>query len=56
MITWNEEECAGCGICAAFCPVDALISWGTIEIDADKCTDCLACIPACPTDALEEAK
>ena len=53
MITWNEEKCVGCCICTHFCPVDALRSWGVIEIDPDKCNDCLECIGACPADALE---
>ncbi len=56
MIVWDEEKCAGCGICAHFCPVDALACRGTIEIDPDKCNDCLACIEACPTDALGEGR
>jgi len=53
MVIWNEEKCAGCGICVHFCPVDALESWGVIKIDREKCTDCLECIGACPVDALE---
>ncbi len=53
MITWNEDKCEGCGICTHFCPVDALQSWGPIEIDAEKCNDCLACVDVCPVDALE---
>jgi ferredoxin len=56
MIAWNEEKCAGCGICILFCPVDALESWGAIKIDPEKCNDCLACLEACPVDALGEAK
>jgi ferredoxin len=56
MIAWNEEKCAGCGICILFCPVDAMKSLGTIQIDADKCNDCLACFEACPVDALGEGK
>ena len=53
MVIWNEEKCVGCGICVHFCPVDALESWGVIEVNPDKCTDCLECIGACPVDALE---
>ena len=56
MIIWNGERCAGCGICTHFCPIDALTSMGTIEINRETCNDCLACLEACPVDALEEEK
>lgn len=56
MITWNEEKCEGCCICTHFCPVDAVTSFGPIEIDPGMCTDCLECIVVCPTGALEEGE
>ncbi|MFC2018209.1 DUF362 domain-containing protein [Chloroflexota bacterium] len=53
MVVVNEEKCLGCGICACFCPVEALEGLGTIEINREKCIDCLDCVEACPVDALE---
>lgn len=51
MIARDEHECAGCGICVLYCPMDDLESLGTIEVDAGICNDCLACIDACPERA-----
>lgn len=55
MVIYQEDLCVGCGICAHFCPVDALECWETVKIDQELCTECLECIFACPVDALEEA-
>ncbi len=56
MIIWDEEKCAGCGICVVYCPTDALESLGAIEVHEDRCNDCFACIEACPADALKEGR
>ncbi len=53
MIAIDERKCVGCGLCACFCPVDALSGWGLMKVDEDLCMDCLDCLDACPVDAVE---
>ncbi len=53
MVMVDEGKCVGCGVCTHFCPVEALQSWGVIQINREKCLDCLDCVGACPVDALE---
>ncbi|MFQ5825967.1 MAG: DUF362 domain-containing protein [Dehalococcoidia bacterium] len=53
MVEVDELKCVGCGICACFCPVDALEGWGVMKVDQDVCMDCLDCLDACPVDAVE---
>ncbi|MDD5093425.1 MAG: 4Fe-4S binding protein [Dehalococcoidia bacterium] len=56
MVVVDQEECIGCNICSAFCPVDALEGYGVIEINRDTCTECLECVGTCPMDAIREVK
>ncbi len=49
----NEQKCVGCGICATFCPVEALGGFGVIKLDKNICNECLDCVETCPMDALE---
>lgn len=42
----NKETCAGCGECAAKCPVQAISPEG--EIDRERCIGCMRCVKLCP--------
>ena len=50
----NEEKCIGCGVCAHFCPEDAIYEneIGAYIVDVEKCTNCGECIPVCPVDVV----
>lgn len=53
---YADNNCTGCGICEARCPL------GNIEISDGKpkwrgdCTHCMACIAYCPEEAIEYGK
>ena len=46
----KRKWCKGCGICAAFCPKEALSvnNKGKVEVDNDKCSGCGICTMYCP--------
>ena len=53
MVYVDIEKCAGCGVCAAVCPVEAMsLVGGTAQVDQEKCTDCEACLEVCPNGAI----
>ncbi len=52
MIVVAENLCVGCGRCQPFCPEEALLAWGYLQIDHERCTECLTCLENCPVDAL----
>ncbi|MBN1258046.1 MAG: CoB--CoM heterodisulfide reductase iron-sulfur subunit A family protein [Planctomycetes bacterium] len=55
----NEDLCAGCGLCVALCPYDAL---ELVEKDGKKisqvnvslCKCCGSCVATCPAGAMEQ--
>ncbi len=50
--TIEKEKCISCGICIAFCPVQAIALEEVAEIDPLKCTGCGSCIEVCPNEAI----
>ena len=48
----DNSACAGCGVCVAACPVEAIeIVDGQAKI-ADTCIECGACVGECPCGAI----
>ncbi len=47
----NRELCNACGICAMFCPDNAISE--DLEIDLDFCKGCGICAHECPKNAIE---
>ena len=51
----REQDCIGCTLCIAPCPVDAII--GTAKhmhsVLASECTGCELCLEYCPVDCIE---
>ena len=49
----NEDDCLGCGDCAAVCRFEALkIHNGTYRVDPIACDGCAACVFQCPEEAI----
>ena len=49
----DNSACAGCGVCVASCPVEAIeIVDGVAKIDEEKCIECGACVGECPCGAI----
>ncbi len=47
------DECVGCGLCAALCPVCNIIIENNRPLWTGKCIHCMACISVCPKKAIE---
>ena len=54
IMTVNEDECSGCGVCIDRCQMDALSLDGAMLVrNAERCIGCGLCISVCPTEALK---
>lgn len=43
----GNENCSGCGACAAYCPVGAIDPAESWKTDAEKCISCMRCVSLC---------
>lgn len=50
----DQEECRECGLCAKWCPVDAIevVDGVGAKIDLETCYGCAECITTCPYDVI----
>ena len=53
-LSFDEEKCTGCGMCAEVCPHGVFVSSEGVTFVADKdaCMECGACDLNCPYDAI----
>lgn len=50
---FKEIKCLGCGICADWCPTDAIdLEGGKARLDPERCIGCGECLALCPEDAI----
>jgi uncharacterized Fe-S center protein len=47
-----RPSCTACGVCARWCPEDAITVNETAVIDEDRCIGCAECIAVCPSKAV----
>lgn len=46
-----NQNCVGCGQCAAYCPYNAIIVFGHASMNS-TCVECGTCIDYCPLGAI----
>jgi len=47
-----RPSCTACGVCAAWCPADAIAVAEKATIDPERCIGCAECIAVCPEKAV----
>jgi uncharacterized Fe-S center protein len=47
-----RPSCTACGVCASWCPEDAITVGESAVIDDEKCIGCAECIAVCPEKAV----
>jgi len=48
----DEKKCIACGVCARYCPANAIRVKKRAVIDANTCIGCGECFAVCPEDAI----
>jgi uncharacterized Fe-S center protein len=49
----DGERCRACGVCAEWCPADAIVVEESASIDGETCIGCGECVAACLEGAVE---
>lgn len=50
-----DQNCSGCGLCAAHCPVENIALENRRPVFHDHCVMCFRCIYACPSHAMHSS-